>query len=60
MARFTTLVQAVRATLPDFHYEIEAEIVDGDKVTHRLTTLGAMKGENWTGCQWARGAIGPS
>jgi predicted ester cyclase len=45
LAGFKMFVQALRAAFPDIHYDIEAEIVDGDMVAHRLTAHGTMKGE---------------
>jgi predicted ester cyclase len=36
---------ALRSAFPDLHYGIEDAIVTGDKVVHRLTVSGTMKGE---------------
>jgi predicted ester cyclase len=38
-------VTAVRAAFPDFHYTLEDEIGEGDKVVQRLTAHGTQKGE---------------
>lgn len=36
---------ALKTAFPDLHYVIEDAIVSGDKVIHRLTVSGTMKGE---------------
>ena len=42
---FKMFVQALRAAFPDVHYHIEAEVAQGDMVTHRLQAHGTMKGD---------------
>jgi len=39
------LFTGFRAAFPDLHYTIEDEIAAGDKVIHRVTGHGTMKGE---------------
>lgn len=45
LAGFKMFVQALRAAFPDIHYHIDAEIAEGDMLTHQLTAHGTMKGE---------------
>lgn len=44
METFKQLAGMLIATFPDLHYTIENEIAEGDKVAHRLTGHGTMKG----------------
>jgi predicted ester cyclase len=36
---------ALKTAFPDLHYVIEDAIVSGDRIVHRLTASGTMKGE---------------
>jgi len=45
LAGFKMFVQSLRTAFPDVHYHIDAEIAEGDMVTHRLTAHGTMKVE---------------
>jgi predicted ester cyclase len=45
VAGFKMFVQALRSAFPDIHYHIDAEVVEGDMLTHYLTGHGTMKGE---------------
>ncbi len=36
---------AFRAAFPDLHYQIDEEIAEGEKVVHRITGHGTMKGD---------------
>jgi predicted ester cyclase len=36
---------ALKSAFPDLHYVIEDAIVSGDKIVHRLTASGTMKGD---------------
>ena len=45
LAGFKMFVQSLRSAFPDIHYHIDAEIAEGDMITHRLTAHGTMKGE---------------
>ena len=40
-----SFITGFRAAFPDLHYGIEDELVDGDKVVHRLKGAGTMKGD---------------
>jgi predicted ester cyclase len=42
---FKMFVQSLRAGFPDIHYHIDAEVGEGDMLTHFLTGHGTMKGE---------------
>jgi predicted ester cyclase len=42
---FKMFIQALRAAFPDIHYDIDAEVAEGDMLTHFLTGRGTMKGE---------------
>jgi predicted ester cyclase len=42
---FKMFITAFRQAFPDFSYTIEDELADGDKVVHRLTGKGTMKGD---------------
>ena len=37
-------VMALRAAFPDFHYTVEDEIAEGDRVVQRVTAEGTMRG----------------
>ena len=41
---FKAFVTGMRAAFPDLHYEINDEIVEGDKLVHRVTANGTMQG----------------
>ena len=38
-------VSTIRAAFPDFHYTIEDELAEGDKVAYRLTASGTQSGD---------------
>ena len=42
---FKQFVTALRAAFPDFHYTIEDEIAEGDKVAVHLTAHGTQQGD---------------
>ena len=42
---FKSFFTAFRAAFPDLHYDINDEIAEGDKVVHRVTGHGTMKGD---------------
>ena len=42
---FKMFFTAFRAAFPDMRYTIDEEIAEGDKVVHRVTGHGTMKGE---------------
>jgi steroid delta-isomerase-like uncharacterized protein len=42
---FKQFAMAYRAAFPDLHYTVEDAIEAGDKVVHRLTGSGTMKGD---------------
>jgi predicted ester cyclase len=42
---FKMFVQALRSAFPDIHYHIDAEVAEGDLLTHFLTGHGTMQGE---------------
>jgi predicted ester cyclase len=42
---FKVFVSALRTAFPDFHYTVDDEIAEGDKVVQRLTAQGTQKGE---------------
>jgi predicted ester cyclase len=42
---FKAFVTALRAAFPDFHYTVEDEIGEGDKIVQRLTARGTHKGQ---------------
>jgi predicted ester cyclase len=42
---FKMFFTAFRAAFPDLHYQVEEEIAEGDKVVHRTTGHGTMKGD---------------
>jgi predicted ester cyclase len=44
IAGFKQFVTALRAAFPDFHYTMEEEIAEGDKVVQRVTAHGTMQG----------------
>jgi predicted ester cyclase len=45
LAGFKMFVQSLRAAFPDIHYHIEAEVAEGEMLTHFLSAHGTMKGE---------------
>lgn len=45
IAGVKAFVTGLRAAFPDFHYTLEDEIADGDKVVIRLTARGTQSGE---------------
>jgi predicted ester cyclase len=45
LSGFKMLVQAIRSAFPDIHYHIDAEIAEGDMLSHCLTVHGTMKGD---------------
>ena len=61
---FKMFLQAFRAAFPDFTYTIEDEMGEGDKVAHRLTGRGTLKGDfqgmkaNGKTAQWQEMHIG--
>jgi len=42
---FKQFAMAYRAAFPDLHYTVEDAIEAGDKIVHRLTASGTMKGD---------------
>jgi predicted ester cyclase len=42
---FKGFLTALRAAFPDLHFHIDDEIAEGDKVVHRVTGHGTMKGD---------------
>ena len=42
---FKGFFTAFRAAFPDLHYHLDDEIAEGDKVVHRVTGHGTMKGD---------------
>jgi predicted ester cyclase len=42
---FKKFVAAFREAFPDFQYTIDDEVAEGDRVVHRLTGSGTMKGD---------------
>ena len=42
---FKQFVGAFLAAFPDFHYTLEDELAEGDKVVNRLTARGTQRGE---------------
>jgi predicted ester cyclase len=42
---FKMFIQALRSAFPDIHYQIDAEVAEGDMLTHFLTGHGTMQGE---------------
>jgi predicted ester cyclase len=42
---FKQFISMFLAAFPDFHYTIEDEIAEGDKVVNRLTARGTQQGE---------------
>jgi predicted ester cyclase len=42
---FKVFVSTLRAAFPDFHYTVEDDIAEGDKVVQRVTARGTQKGE---------------
>ncbi len=44
VAGLKQFVTALRAAFPDFHYTVDEEIAEGDKVVQRLTAQGTMQG----------------
>jgi predicted ester cyclase len=42
---FKMFIGGARAAFPDIKYTIEDELADGDKVAHRVTASGTMKGD---------------
>ena len=42
---FKQTVKALRTAFPDLHYTIDDAIESGDRIVHRLTASGTMKGD---------------
>jgi predicted ester cyclase len=42
---FKETVKALRTAFPDLHYTIDDAIESGDRIVHRLTASGTMKGD---------------
>jgi steroid delta-isomerase-like uncharacterized protein len=45
LAGFKQFITALRAAFPDFHYTVEDEIAEGDRVVQRLTAQGTQRGD---------------